>query len=216
MKNIWLEVWETGNTVFHQKKVNPYLAKYFLTEFNLKKGDRVLVPLCGKTQDMLWLSEQGFKVTGIELSPIACRDFFVENNLSFEVTKENKLTRYGNAEIEIFCGDIFDFNPDNFQCAAIYDRAALVALPSETRSAYADHLAILSRPGTVMLLLVSEFGEKTESPPYTVTQVEMDNIFGKNFSVIQLRKDIVTDIPPHLAAKGYKSMALVVYSLRRY
>ncbi len=34
-------------------------------------GRRVLVPLCGKTPDLLWLAEQGNEIVGVELSEIA-------------------------------------------------------------------------------------------------------------------------------------------------
>ena len=64
----WHQHWSRpGNPGFHENQVNKYLRKY-LGRFPLSPGDRVFVPLCGKAVDMLWLSQQGFHVTGVELA----------------------------------------------------------------------------------------------------------------------------------------------------
>ena len=56
-------------------------------------GSTVLVPLCGKSRDLLWLAQHDFRVTGIEISPIAVEGFFRENGLEAERTVE----AYGRA-----------------------------------------------------------------------------------------------------------------------
>ena len=48
-----------------------------------------LVPLCGKSVDLVYLYEQGFQTTGCECSEVACEQFFVENKIPFIRTKLN-------------------------------------------------------------------------------------------------------------------------------
>ena len=79
-KDYWLERWEQEETGFHQSDTNPYLCQYW-KELYLDQDDTVFVPLCGKSQDMLWLSAQNHKVLGVELSAIAVEGFFKENKL---------------------------------------------------------------------------------------------------------------------------------------
>lgn len=79
-ENYWLERWEQKEIDFHQSDINPYLCQYW-KELYLGQGGTVFVPLCGKSQDMLWLCKQGYKVLGVELSAIAAESFFKKTNL---------------------------------------------------------------------------------------------------------------------------------------
>ena len=78
--DFWLERWRDGHTRFHQNRVTPLLQKYWPT-LSLPSGSRVLVPLCGKSLDLIWLAQQGHRVLGVELSPLAVDQFFAENDL---------------------------------------------------------------------------------------------------------------------------------------
>mmetsp|Transcript_10861 Transcript_10861/g.24006 ORF Transcript_10861/g.24006 Transcript_10861/m.24006 type:complete len:347 (-) Transcript_10861:148-1188(-) len=58
---------------FHLSKVNPLLANHFQRLVGGakpaqegKRGPPILVPLCGKTVDMVYFAEQGYSVVGIE------------------------------------------------------------------------------------------------------------------------------------------------------
>ncbi|NNG13294.1 MAG: thiopurine S-methyltransferase, partial [Halobacteria archaeon] len=77
--DFWHERWQANQIGFHQDEINPYLVRYW-PELEIGMAGRVLVPLCGKTRDMIWLRDQGFSVVGIEVSPIAVEAFFAENN----------------------------------------------------------------------------------------------------------------------------------------
>src|SRR5690349_11362753 len=102
-KEYWLSSWETGKIGFHLLHPNAGLVN-FIDQLELQAESSILVPLCGKTQDMIWLSNRGFKVTGIELSEIACQNFFTENNLHFEKEIKGKFICYRSEKIELFCG----------------------------------------------------------------------------------------------------------------
>ena len=52
--DFWLEKWKSGSTGFHQDSVNPYLPEHW-PQADVDSGSTVLVPLCGKSRDMLWL-----------------------------------------------------------------------------------------------------------------------------------------------------------------
>ncbi len=130
--------------------------------------------MCGKSPDLLWLAKQGHEVTGVELSEIAVRAFFDEAGLEFEVTKAGELKWFRNLQqnITIACGDYFSFSDKPFD--ALYDRAALVALPAHTRPKYIQHTKTLLKPGAAQLLLTLEYDQsKANGPPFSVMSDEV-------------------------------------------
>jgi len=111
-KDFWLERWQREETGFHEGVANAYLTQFW-QELRLAKGGRVFVPLCGKSMDMKWLREQGYPVTGVELSSIAVQAFFRENGYIANAYTSGKFERYDANEISIFCGDFFDLSRDD-------------------------------------------------------------------------------------------------------
>ena len=81
--SFWHKCWERNSLGFHQESVHPFLQTYLAPQLTAS-DQHVFVPLCGKSLDMVWLAEN-MKVTGAELSEIACRDFFEEKGISGEL-----------------------------------------------------------------------------------------------------------------------------------
>ena len=171
MKDEWLARWENCQTGWHEAEGNTALRKFWP---RLAAGNRVLVPLCGKSPDLLWLAQQGHDVTGVELSEIAARAFFVETGLSFEIESHGNLLCFRGIEqaVVIVCGDYFQFSDEPFD--ALYDRAALVALPPELRSDYVAHTKTLLKPDAAQLLITLEYDQsRANGPPYSVLPDEV-------------------------------------------
>ncbi len=88
----WLNAWRDDSSdpgLNYPKKRDAILDAFFALE--LPANSRVLVPLCGKTIDMLAIAEYGYFVTGVELSELAVKDFFESNNIP--VTSHNNLEK---------------------------------------------------------------------------------------------------------------------------
>lgn len=179
--DFWHQRWQANQIGFHQSRVNALLAAFVKT-MNLAPGAGIFVPLCGKTLDIAWLREQGYRVLGAELSEIAIRQLFEEMALAPEVTLLGKVTRYAAKDIEIFVGDIFDLNAETLgPVDAVYDRAALVALPPEMRMQYAQHMVGLTRHAP-QLLITFEYDQSVMSgPPFSVTAGEVARLYGNDY-----------------------------------
>jgi thiopurine S-methyltransferase len=212
----WHKRWAKNEIGFHQPGYNSHLES-FAGKLAVNPGDRFLVPLCGKSLDLLWLAEQGFRVTGIELSERAARDFFTENKLEFEVSNIAGMPTYSSSHIDIHCADFFSFRANDLPpFDAIYDRAALVALPTEMRRTYANHLAQLIRPGTDMLLITLDYPqEEMKGPPFSVTRAEVRGLFERQFSIRQLFSEDCLVKEPRFKAKGLSRMEEHVFLLRK-
>ena len=171
MNEEWLERWERGHTGWHEAGGSAALRKFWP---GLPAGSRVLVPMCGKSADLLWLEQQGLDVTGVELSGIAVRAFFAEAGISFDIETGNGLPRFKARQrnLCIHCGDYFQFSAKPFD--AVYDRAALVALPPEFRPAYAKYTRSLMQADAVHLLITLEYDQSmVNGPPYSVLADEV-------------------------------------------
>ncbi len=168
----WHRRWHKAETAFHQTEVNPWLQRYFPPL--LDGPARVLVPLCGKSLDMLWLVARGCQVLGVELSEIAVQAFFDEQGLEPEICQQGAFQRYRAGALEIWCGDFFALTAaDLAHCTHLYDRAALVALPPEMRRRYAAHLALLPAGCRGLLITLDYPQQQMEGPPFAVPEPEI-------------------------------------------
>lgn len=167
--DFWHNRWRDNAIPFHKAETNPSLEKHF-HNLGLDGAGDVFVPLCGKSVDMCWLREQGCTVTGVELSDIAVRDFFAEQGMAAESRREGAFEILEADGIRLLCGDFFALEPvHTANASAVYDRAALIALPPDLRSRYVEHLHAIVPARAPMLLLTFEYPpHETEGPPFSV------------------------------------------------
>lgn len=213
-KAFWHQRWEFNEIGFNQAQPNELLTQYF-SMLNLKQGSRVFVPLCGKSIDMLWLANQGYEVVGVELSTIACDAFFKENKISVEVRQVGKFTVYQSERITLFAGDIFDLNKQLLGAIdAVFDRAALIALPHDLRQRYVAFTGSLLEPVTPIFLISGTYNQnEMVGPPFSVDENEVMALYGDHFNVKQIHNQLAGSIPAHLRAKGLTKASVEVYYL---
>ena len=194
----WAARWREGRIGFHQPVGNPELQAYWPTIVH-DTAARVLVPLCGKTTDMLWLHQRGHSVVGVELSSLAAAAFFQENRLEVERREQDGFEVFkgcGTAHgIEIWCGDFFRMSVAQLgPLQAWYDRAALVALPPELWGPYAEKLADLLEPGAAALMATFEYDqEQWDGPPFSVSFKDVCGRFKGAFDVTLLETIDLTE-----------------------
>lgn len=179
-QDFWLERWKQGQTGFHQAEGHPLLRKYW-PQVAPGSSSHVLVPLCGKSQDMIWLADQGHRVTGIELSEIAAQEFFAESGLDYRRERNGSFDCFIGNHIEIRVGDIFDLPAAGLtRFEAFYDRAALIALPEDMRRAYVTHLMSgLPRGATGLLITLGYDPSLMDGPPFNVDDADVGDLYGR-------------------------------------
>ena len=209
----WQQRWVEGQIGFHLDEVNPLLVQ-FADKMQLAPGQQVFVPLSGKSQDLIWLSEQGYRVLAIELSELAVDAFFAENNLSPYKVQQGDLTYYQSGLITLVCGDFFKLPREKLvNVAAVYDRASLIALPEAMRSDYIQHLNKLC-PTQPRLLITLEYDQsKMDGPPFAVMENELKETYANGFDLQCLARQDVLAEHEHFAAKGLTALHESVYIL---
>jgi thiopurine S-methyltransferase len=172
-ENFWHRKWERNEIAFHEREANPLLVTYF-KELSLPQGSRVFVPLCGKTLDIHWLLSHGYRVAGSELTKIAVEQLFSKLGIEPNIAVIDQISRYSSNDIDIFVGDIFGLSRSMLgQVDAIYDRAALVALPEPVRDRYAAHLIRITDRAPQLLITFDYDQRLLDGPPFSVSDEEV-------------------------------------------
>ena len=171
--DFWHQKWQKNEIGFHLPEVNPLLVKY-LHILKLTQGASVFLPLCGKTLDISWLMTQGYRVVGAELSVVAIEGLFKHLGLTPTIKPVGELVHYSAPNIGIYVGDIFKLTTEILgHVDAVYDRAALVALPADMRQDYSAHLTALTQAAT-QLLICFEYDQALQAdPPFSVDAEEV-------------------------------------------
>ena len=212
----WLQRWREGRTGFHHERPMPLLLEHW-PSLALPKGSRVLVPLCGKTLDMPWLAAQGHRVLGVELSPLAVAQFFAEHGLEPECHESPMGVHHVAGDIEIIQGDVFALDDTTLAgCDAVYDRAAVIALPPPLRERYAREVYGRLRAGCHGLMITLDYPQhEMDGPPFSVDDDNVVALFGGDWRVDTLeRRDILASQPKFREA-GVSSLHTGVYRLQR-
>lgn len=192
--DFWHGKWQRDETAFHEGKPNERLTR-FVNRLKLNPGARVFVPLCGKSADLIWLMDQGFRVAGIELSPIAVTDFFAGLEMTPEVSQVGPLVRHAVPGLVIYQGDVFDLSAEILgEVDAVYDRAALVALPETMREKYAAHLVSITQSAPKLVITFDYDPSSMTGPPFSVDAAQVHVLYERSYAITLLQREPVTDL----------------------
>lgn len=197
--DFWRSKWDRRDIGFHTGQANPLLVRYF-HRLQLPADSRVLLPLCGKTRDIAWLLEQGIHVVGAELVETAVQELFDELRVRpavrqsgahkcyrAELPRPNERAHTGSVMLEVLVGDFFALTPQQVQQGgsvdAVYDRAALVALPPAMRERYVQQLLRLSGQAQQLLITYDYHQRAMSGPPFAVAAQEVAQHYAGQYRV---------------------------------
>lgn len=182
----WRTKWANQQIAFHQREANPHLVAN-VSRLRLAPGSRVFVPLCGKTRDIAWLLDQGYRVAGAELVRTAVEQLFDELGVTPQITSVGALRHYRAPGIDIFAGDLFALTAETLgPVDAVYDRAALVALPVPMRDRYVGHVMALAADAPQLLVAYVYDQSVLSGPPFSVSRDEVQRHYGPRYKVTLL------------------------------
>ena len=190
--SFWHNRWQTNQTGWHEPTVNPLLIAHF-PSLNLAPGGRVFVPLCGKSLDLGWLLSRGYAVAGAELSELAVTQLFAELRMEPTISEVGKHKLFLGEKIDIFVGDLFDLSRKILgPVDAVYDRAALVALPEAMRVRYTAHLKALAALAPQLVIGYEYDQTAVAGPPFSVTRYELQHHYSDAYTLTLLDR---VDVP---------------------
>ena len=181
----WNERWAQGQIGFHKAEAHDLLTTHHR---RLEGRQRIYVPLCGKSVDLVWLRDRGHDVVGCEFVGSAVAAFFAEQvpDAVPRSTRVNELVLHETRGIRIVQGDAFavDSFATGGRVDAVWDRAALVAVDPKNRTRYVEALQRVLVPGGVILLVTFAYDQtKLSGPPWSVDDGEVDALFSAGFHI---------------------------------
>lgn len=128
------------------------------------KDITVLIPLCGKSVDIKWLYDQGYRVIGIEGTKSVVSAFFFEHNLKPEVEPKPEIGgavyKTADGRLKIYVCDIFRLNESIVgKVDVIFDRGAFGAVPKENRKRYVTLMRSWLSSSFKYLLIVFQYSD---------------------------------------------------------
>ena len=177
----WLKIWE-GDLTFldlikdhiehhedgtdkstahlHGVNVDSHLQRNLHSLTQGRDDLSILVTLCGKSPDLVWLCEKGYDVVGCELSVKAVEQLFENKVLGRKIAHEVKdegeiktFTATDGKKLKVYVGDFFGpLSPDltgTFDC--IWDCHGIISVPADLRAQYAEKVSKFLKPGGRML-----------------------------------------------------------------
>jgi len=211
----WIEKWEQQQIGFHLPTVHPMLSRHWPT-LCIRPNPRVLVPLCGKSVDLVYLMSQGCRVSGVELSPIAIRHFLAEQDLVAEWEEMDGMPVATVDGLRLFQGDFFHLSPHVIgEVDAVYDRAALIAMPPDLQERYARQLLALTPKAASILLITLDYDPAEMSgPPFATPAEQVRLLFQGRYEVELLEQvDALAD-NPSLRGRGLTGLTESAWHLR--
>jgi len=169
----WKSRWDEGRTGFHRAEASPELVRW--ADEVLVERAAALVPLCGKSLDLLWLAQRFGQVVGVEF----VRDAVVELFDALGVTPTIRVVAgaevFGHANLNVIVQDIFAVTAAELPpISAVWDRAALIALPPDVRGRYAAHIQSLMGAAARGLLVTIDYPQGLmPGPPFAVSDDEV-------------------------------------------
>ncbi len=187
-QQFWLDSWHEGGfkTSFHRPDVHPYILKH-LTPAVLR-GKRILVPLCGKSVDMVYFHQHADHVVGVELAEAAVYQFFEEQKIPF-VRCGNRFEADG---LTLICDNFLNLTQEDVgNIDLIYDRASLVALPNPMRLDYVHKIEELLPVGGQQFVNTLEYAPFRPEPPFSVPQTDVQIYYGLTHRIEHLEAPLV-------------------------
>ncbi|MEZ4273196.1 MAG: thiopurine S-methyltransferase [Myxococcota bacterium] len=213
----WLERWREGRIGFHQSTVHAALTQYY--DAVLGQAQRILVPLSGKSLDVLWLGRHGHAdIVAVEVAQQAVESFHRDNQLPYTIDHLDPFTVYRTGRIATYQGDFFALDSvwPGGSFDGIYDRAALIALTESARLRYAKTLVpLLAERGRMLLVALEYDSSKMDGPPFCVPRTEVERLFADTCDIEELSRQDVLGGEPRFRQRGLTALTEVVYRLNK-
>lgn len=208
-KQFWQTRWRENKIAFHEPKAHDFLQRH-LKSLDLRGGDTVFVPLCGKTLDIDWLLQKGLKVIGIEFNQGAIEEVFARLDLEPTIIETGSLRRFEAGDLTLYLGDFFELSAEQLgHVHAVYDRAALVALPDETRTRYASHLSLISAHAPQLAIAYSYDQSQTQGPPFSVPTPSVQGLYHEHYRCVPVDSRLIEG-PLAARCQGEENALLLV------
>jgi methyl halide transferase len=169
----WNERYRDGNLPWDSGQPSTELQR--VSKAHSIQPCRALDIGCGTGTNSVWLAQQGFEVTGIDIAPLA-------------VEQANARARAANVSAHFLVADIVHLPDLGGPFAFFFDRGCYHAVRREAPQAYAPAIARQLAPRARGLILAGNAREPHDPGPPVVTEQEIRDELGSDFQILDLQE----------------------------
>ncbi|GFR75295.1 thiopurine S-methyltransferase [Elysia marginata] len=206
----WDQEYKNGRIRWHRDQVHQILVNHYDKLNPGGKHSRVLVTMCGMSEDMNWLVDRGLQVIGIDFAKHALHKFMCLDGQEWtgcpvkELGHDAKLFTRDDGKIKLFYGDVLNLSPEiDGKFDAIYDCSSIHNLPKPKASRMANVLKKILNPGGRILLDAIDYDLKILEledlnlqapvpPPYPMNLKDVKELFEPECTVELVETHIET------------------------
>lgn len=171
----WEERYATKNTPWDSGEASRELQR--IVKEGWFKPSRMLEIGCGTGTNAIWLAQQGFDVTALDLSPLA-------------IKQANEKATKAKVKIKFLAGDVLKLPDVGGPFPFVFDRGVYHHLRTVDLAGFTKTLERVTQPGSCYLTLAGNANEKRlpEQGPPVVKAEEIIAELGPLFDIVQLRE----------------------------
>ena len=158
--------WDTGR---------PSTQLRLLLESGSVKPCRALDLGCGTGTNVIFLAQQGFNTTGVDLSRVA-------------IERAQEKARAADANANFVCGSVLALPNLGGPFEFVFDSGCFHTLAKEQRRTFVEQVLGVTRHGSVFLLLCGNAKEPLDPGPPTVSEKEIRATFSRDFDIEWIRE----------------------------
>ena len=211
-QDFWHQAWSKSDVPgWQQKNFNPYLT----THWEMDKAEKVFVPFCGRSLDLQWLRDRGHHVVGVDLSVMAIQNFCKQQSIDAVCERDGELTVFRALGWTLYAGDFFKLSHSHLtRVSAVYDRAALIALPESMRRKYVAHMrSILPGGAEIFLITIAYDQDLMKGPPFSVSDNEVQQLY-RGYNIRTLQSDTGPEQVGNLKERGLDTLTETCFLLQ--
>ena len=166
---------------YYQSGAAPWETKHPSTELQRVIAEEKLQPCrtielgCGTGINAVWLAQQGFDVTAVDISPRA-------------IEKARRRAAEAGVQIRFAVADVLDLKEVSDTYAFFFDRGCYHVVREFDVQAYLRTLRQLTVPGSLGLVIAGNARETYEDGPPVVTEEELRGELPPVFEIVQLHE----------------------------
>lgn len=169
----WEQRYRTGDTPWDTGRRSSELARV-LAEEQIPRG-RAIDLGCGTGVNAIYLAQQGFDVTGVDLSAAA-------------LERARARAAETGVEVEWVQGDVTGLPAADVPYDLVFDRGCYHCVRRIDVAAYVAMLQRITRPGTRFVLLTGNAKEASEHGPPVVHEHQLRDELGELFDFVWIRE----------------------------
>jgi len=205
----WETQWVKGDISWHLEATNERLLSYMNELVGVTKdgitsdpsAKKILVPLCGKSKDLVHLHSLGHTVVGCEGVEQACTEFFSENNIEYSRSPiegvDGTLFTSADGRIRLYQCDFLALTSEivSTKFEAVWDVQALVSINPRDRKQYVRTVRSLLADEFRYLLVTIEYEPFAHlGRPHSISYNAVKELFG-SFSNVKFAAQLPASKP---------------------